>query len=420
MTYSQTIEFLYNSLPEFQRVGAAAYKASLDNTHALDTHLGHPHRAFRTIHVAGTNGKGSTAAMIYAVLRQAGYKVGLYTSPHLKDFRERIIVDDQMITQESVTEFVDSNMEIIEKLRPSFFEMTVAMAFDYFRRCKVDIAVVEVGMGGRLDSTNIITPLISVITNIDYDHTQFLGKTLPLIAAEKAGIIKPGVPVVIGESNPETAPVFISKAREMDAPITLADNCYLCTESQGDTYAVHSLLDDYDFTIQMSLVGEYQRKNVCTTLATLDQLKETLCLTPDIVTHGLLNAKIRGRWETLAVNPLTICDTGHNPAGLRYVVAQLARQKYEKLYFVLAMVGDKDVSTAVKLLPPDAHYIFTQASIERAMPVERLAQAARAAGLQGGTAPSVRQAVAMARRMAKPDDMIFIGGSTFTVADALE
>jgi len=421
MDYQQTLDYLYNSLPVFQRIGGAAYKANLDNTHALDKHLGHPHQSFKTIHIAGTNGKGSVSAMIASVLQAAGYRVGLYTSPHLKDFRERITVDSKMIPQQAVVEFVENNRKEIERLEPSFFEVTVAMAFDHFRREKVDIAVVEVGMGGRLDATNIITPILSVITNISLDHTQYLGETLPEIAGEKAGIIKSGVPVVIGETDPATAPVFITRAREADSRIYFADQRYKSANHQGNIFHMVSLMDGYDFEIETSLQGDYQMKNLCTALAAFDVLgelpKNSIALTREQILQGLGQATVQGRWQVIAGNPRIILDTGHNEAGLRYVTAQLGKQTYEKLYFVLGVVADKNLDSILKLLPLDAHYLFTQASLPRAMDYRTLAEAARAAGLEGDAVPNVPEALARARKLASKDDLIFVGGSTFTVAE---
>lgn len=420
MDYKQTLEYLFTSLPVFQRIGAAAYKANLANTIKLDNHLGNPHTYFRTIHVAGTNGKGSVSQMIYEVLRASGYRVGLYTSPHLVDFRERIIVDNEMISETQVVDFVATNRSFIDELKPSFFEVTVAMAFDHFRRCEVDFAVVEVGMGGRLDSTNIVSPLLSVITNIDYDHTQFLGDTLALIAAEKAGIIKPSTPVVVGETLPETAVVFIEKARQNFAPLTFADQRYRCNSHNKRIYSVTSLMDDYTFDIQLGMSGDYQQRNICTTLAALDILSEIIPLTSVNVRRGLSCASVRGRWQELGTAPLTICDTGHNKAGIGYVVAQIAKQEYDRLICVIGMVGDKDVDGVLDLLPPEAYYIFTQASIPRAMSAVELQTKAEEHMLNGEVCSSVRKAVERAREIATPGDMIFIGGSTFIVAELFD
>lgn len=419
MDYEETLKYLYSSLPVFQRIGAAAYKANLNNTLALDEHLGFPHRSFRSVHIGGTNGKGSTSQMIYGALRQSGLKVGLYTSPHLKDFRERIVVDDRMIGRDDVVDFVAANKEFLEQVQPSFFEVTVAMAFDYFRKVGVDVAVVEVGMGGRLDSTNIITPILSVITNIDYDHTQFLGDTLEKIAGEKAGIIKPGIEVVVGQRGDQYNHVFKEKAIAENAPITFADSILQCTAIQGNTFTVHNTQNGDSQEFRLAMQGNYQGKNLCTALVALQIIARQIPLTQQQIRLGIEQAMIKGRWQVLGRNPLIVCDTGHNKAGIGYVSAQIEQQKYDKLYFVIGVVSDKDLPSILGLLPKQAHYIFTQASIERAMPVETLARQATAAGLQGEIAPTVAQALARAKELATADDMIFVGGSTFTVAEVV-
>ncbi len=430
MTYEQTIDYLYNSLPVFHHIGAGAYKAGLENTLNLDEHLGHPHRKFLTVHVAGTNGKGSVSHMLASVLRKAGYKVGLYTSPHLVDFRERIRIDGEMVPGSEVVDFVERNKDFIEKLQPSFFELCVGMAFDIFAREGVEVAVVEVGMGGRLDSTNIIRPLLSIITNISPDHMQFLGDTLSTIAGEKAGIIKEGVPVVVGESDPETAPVFITRAHETGSHIVFADRMYRTegveTFPGGGHYTLRSLLDEGEVLLDLDLTGDYQRRNIVTVLASLDMLNGTreLSISPDNVREGLASAAastgLQGRWQVLGHDPLMVADTGHNEAGIGFVARQIAKTKFNKLYFIIGMVSDKDVSHILPLLPREAHYIFTQASIRRALDPYTLRSMAAEAGLKGETAPTVAEAVARARELAASDDMIFIGGSTFVVAEALE
>ena len=424
MTYPETIEYLYAAAPMFQSVGGKAYKEGLETTVALNALLGNPYEAFRSVHVGGTNGKGSVSQMLCAVLREAGYKVGLYTSPHLKDFRERIQADGRMIPERDVIDFIERMRPHIETLRPSFFEITTAMAFDFFRQQQTDIAVVEVGMGGRLDCTNVITPLASVITNISFDHMQFLGDTLPKIAGEKAGIIKPGVPVVVGESRPETAPTFIAKARETDSPIVFADQRYRCAGHDGRMFEIESLTGGYRFTIQLGMEGDYQQRNLCTARAALDALTDRLPrpLTTMQVRRGLAEARVPGRWQNIAIGsdpcPI-ICDTGHNEAGLAFVTEQLERQSREKLYFVLGVVADKDLDRILPLLPRDAHYIFTQARLPRALRADTLADRARAAGLRGEVAASVPEALAKARSLASAGDLIFVGGSTFTVAEVL-
>lgn len=425
MTYPETIEYLYNTAPMFQNVGGGAYKEGLENTHALNELLGHPHRVFRTIHVGGTNGKGSVSQMLYAVLKEAGYKVGLYTSPHLKDFRERMQVDGRMIPEGDVIDFVEKMRPHIEELRPSFFEITTVMAFDFFRREKVDIAVIEVGMGGRLDCTNVITPLVSVITNISFDHMQFLGDTLPKIADEKAGIIKSGIPVVIGEYQPETAPTFIGKAHETGSPIIFADQRYRCSGHDGRMFEVESLLDGYRFTLQLGMEGDYQQRNLCTALAALDTLTNRLPkpLTTNEVRRGLAAARVPGRWQNIAtkedVCPV-ICDTGHNEAGITFVTGQLRKQSYKKLYFVLGVVADKDLDHILPLLPlENTHYIFTQASLPRALKAEELTARGTQAGLTGEIVKTIPEALARARSLATAGDLVFVGGSTFTVAEVL-
>ncbi len=429
MTYEETLDFLFSSLPMFQRIGAAAYKANLDNTEALDSHFGHPHRNYHTIHVAGTNGKGSTSHMLASILQQQGYRVGLYTSPHLKDFRERIKINGEMIPRESVVDFVEQNRPLIEQLRPSFFEMTVAMAFDYFARNKVDVAVIEVGMGGRLDSTNIITPQASVITNISFDHTQFLGETLPAIAAEKAGIIKPTVPVVIGERDAQTESVFESKAAEQNSPITFASDVYKCTSAvetdngQRLTFATA----EGELVVDCDLAGDCQRLNVATVLTTVEQLNRGGVLKIDNksvingIAHAAQQTGLMGRWQILNRAPLTVCDTGHNVGGMALVGRQITRQKYNRLWVVFGVVEDKDLEAELPFLPREGYYYFTNASVKRAMPADELTRKATAAGLRGESVPEgVAEALRRAKANAQPDDMIYIGGSTFIVADVPE
>lgn len=401
MDYQKTLEFLYNSLPQFQRIGGAAYKAGLQTTELLDQALGSPHQAYKTVHIAGTNGKGSTSQMIYEALRADGHRVGLYTSPHLVDFRERIVVDNQMITHAGVVSFVAENRELIDRLCPSFFELTVAMALWWFREQKVDWAVVEVGMGGRLDSTNIITPELSVITNISKDHTQFLGTTLQAIAAEKAGIIKPLVPVVVGEdSGDEVAAVFRRKAAENRSPITFADTLPPQPHRVG-------------------MAGHYQARNAQTAYVAMLELG----ISPISIWRAIETAVVSGRWQQLSETPLTICDTAHNPAGLRFVTRQLSdlvqQNPSGRLYFVIGVVSDKDLTSIIPLLPVGAHYLVAQPSVPRAMPAVELHTALVAAGLSAELCTTVQAAVQRAQTIATPTDIIFIGGSTFTVADAL-
>lgn len=430
MTYTETLDFLYHSLPVFQHIGGSAYKPGFDNIVALEQELGEPHRRFRSVHVAGTNGKGSVSHMLAAVLQAAGYRTGLFTSPHLKDFRERIKVNGQMISEEEVVNFVEQYREAIDRIQPSFFEITTAIAFDYFAREQVDVAVIEVGMGGRLDSTNVIRPLASVITNISWDHAQFLGDTLEKIAGEKAGIIKEMTPVVIGESQIESQLTFITRAKECSAPILFADQLYRVVDRQyvgvnQQQFTIESRLDGETFALTVDLLGDYQRKNILTVLTTLDVLNGSggLTLPREAVVEGLASAAattgLSGRWQVVDRAPLTVCDTGHNEGGLREIVAQIARQHYRKLYMVLGFVADKDLDKVLPLLPKDAHYLFTRAGIERALDEKLLAERAAAYGLLGETLPNVTAAVERARELASPEDMIYIGGSTFIVAEFL-
>ena len=434
MTYSETLDFLFHSLPVFQQSGPSAYKPGLEHTIAFNDYLGRPDRNFVTIHVAGTNGKGSVSHLLASVLQAAGYRVGLYTSPHLKDFRERIRVNGTPISEQEVVEFVARHKEKMVDLGLSFFEMTVGMAFDHFTRQEVEAAVIETGLGGRLDSTNIIRPLVSIITNIGFDHMALLGDTLPKIAAEKAGIIKPGIPVIIGEEDPESAPVFRAKAQEMGSDLFFAESLFRCTGAEEGYHTgadgtprrrltVERIEDGDCLSVELDLLGEYQRHNIVTVMAALQTLNRLtpLSISRRDILEGCASAArttgLRGRWEILDRAPLTVCDTGHNQHGLRLVADQIRHQHYDKLYFVLGVVNDKDLHGILPLLPTDAHYLFTQASVERALPAARLAEEAARYGLHGETVPGVRNAYEQARRLASPRDMIFIGGSTFTVAD---
>ena len=392
----------------FQQVGGAAYKEGLENTLTLDAHFGHPHRRYRTIHVAGTNGKGSCSHTLAAVLQEAGYKVGLYTSPHLVDFRERIRVNGVPVPEEYVIRFVEEERSFFEPLHPSFFELTTAMAFRYFADERVDVAVVEVGLGGRLDCTNIIRPDLCVITNISFDHVQFLGNTLEKIAREKAGIIKRGVPVVIGEATEETRPVFEAKAKETDAPIYFAEDC-----------------DREDYPdIEFELKGLYQKKNKQTLLTALPMLKEAgYHIDEQAVRSGFAHVTsltgLMGRWQKLQNSPTLVCDTGHNVGGIRYIVEQLKEEKYRQLHIVMGMVNDKDVRGVLGLMPKEAVYYFTQASVKRAMPAGRLKELGLEAGLRGECYADVPAAVRAAQKESLPEDFIFVGGSSFIVADLL-
>lgn len=430
-TYQEVLDYLYSQLPMFHRIGAAAYKDNLDNTLRLDEMFGYPHRAFRTIHVAGTNGKGSVSHMLASVLQEAGYKTGLYTSPHLKDFRERIRVNGEMIEEEAVVQFTESFLAKNESLgmEPSFFELTVSMAFDYFKTRQVDVAVIEVGLGGRLDSTNVIVPEVSVITNISFDHMALLGNTLEKIAAEKGGIIKPSIPVVIGESAPETKPVFEQMAARTNSPIVFADQFYestygMLTIDGKQSLNIRSLGTLVYPDLKLDLLGIYQRLNVPTVLKTIDTLNEkgwniSEAFIRKGLAHTVPNTGLMGRWQIIGHHPLTICDTGHNPAGIQLVVEQINQTPWEKLHMVIGMVSDKDQSEVLALLPTDASYYFTKANIPRATEPEELAAKAASFGLKGKTYPFVHQALSEALVHAGVNDLVFVGGSTFVVAEIL-
>ena len=415
MNYRQTMQYLYDQLPMFQRIGAAAYKADLDNTVALCKILGNPENHFISVHIAGTNGKGSTSHLIASVLQSAGLKTGLYTSPHLKDFRERIRINGKKIPKSYVTAFVKRYKRHFSQIHPSFFEYTAVMAFRYFSDEKVDIAVIETGMGGRLDSTNVITPALSVITNISHDHTAFLGDTLQKIAGEKAGIIKQGIPVVIGETQDEVAEVFLTKAAAMQAPIIFADQ-------NPDRDGVPVGRDGVP--VQSPLKGAYQQKNIITAYQAIQVLRQAgFNITEENIRHGFRNVirqtGIIGRWQVLSGKPRTICDIGHNEAGIRYILEQLEQERYEKLHWVFGMVNDKDADSILKLLPRDAIYYFCKANIPRGLDAGELGKRAGDFGLQGEVYPSVREAFVAAKTNAAEDDLVFIGGSTFIVAEVL-
>ena len=421
MTYQEATEYLFNSTPLFQNVGKDAYKEGLENTLLLDKHFNHPHQQYQTIHIAGTNGKGSCSHTLAAILQEAGYKVGLYTSPHLVDFRERIRVNGTCIPEERVVRFVEEERAFFEPLHPSFFEITTALAFLYFAEQKVDIAVIEVGLGGRLDCTNIISPLLSVITNISFDHVQFLGNTLDKIASEKAGIIKPNTPVIIGETTPETRPVFAEKASQSQAPVRFAEEEHeiqTISKANDETRAYKTL---HFGTINGVLNGDCQIKNTQTILAAVSELQKTLCITEQNVRDGFRNVcqttGLRGRWQKLADSPKTYCDTGHNVGGISYIVKQLERIPCTQKRIVIGMVNDKDIAHVLEMLPKDAIYYFTQAKVKRALPADTLLSQAKEKGLNGKAFPSVIEAYTAARSEASSDDLIFIGGSTFIVAD---
>ena len=426
MTYDETVQYLFNCAPPFQQVGGAAYKEGVSTTIALDNHLGNPHRKFRTIHVAGTNGKGSTSHTLAAILQESGYKVGLYTSPHLVDFRERIKVNGRMASKEYVIDFVECHKAFFEPLQPSFFELTTAMAFNYFAQEEVDIAVIEVGLGGRLDCTNIITPELCIITNISPDHTQFLGNTLAEIAGEKAGIIKPGVPVIIGETTPETKEVFNGKAKEVGAPITFAEEEKLLLQATPLPQGGFAYRTAPFGEIEGELGGDYQIKNTNTLLSAI----KTLCgkgfsITADAVRKGFTNVcsltGFTGRWQTVGEAPRTVCDAGHNTGGIKYIVEQLEREskRHTALRIVFGMVNDKDITAVLAMMPVGATYYFTQAGIKRAMPANELQAKAAQYGLKGNSYPTVQAALQAAREDSAASDFIFVGGSCFIVADLL-
>jgi dihydrofolate synthase / folylpolyglutamate synthase len=424
-TYQDTLRFLYDNLPMFQRIGAAALKNDLSNTWKLCALLDNPQTKFSSIHVAGTNGKGSTSHMLASVLQSAGYKTGLYTSPHLKDFTERIRIDGMAITPDYIIQFVNRLRPAIEEIKPSFFEITVVMAFEYFASMRVDVAVIEVGLGGRLDSTNVITPELSVITNIGWDHKDILGDTLQKIASEKAGIIKPGIPVVVSERQNGIDEVFMKKSEETRSPIVFATDEYHCVQRVHrdkhslDIYHKNKLLLE---ELVLPLQGSYQRKNILGVLKSVDVLRE---LGRKINKQDLLNGLkrvvsqtgLKGRWQILGKKPLKVCDTGHNPDGITEVVNQIRDQSYARLHIVLGVVKDKDVTQVLGLLPDDASYYFCQAKIPRAMDAHQLAELATALGRRGRIVPDVNDAIREAEKSASPEDMIFIGGSTFVVAE---
>jgi dihydrofolate synthase / folylpolyglutamate synthase len=428
MNYKETIEFLYSQLPAYHRVGKAAYKADLMNTLELDEYFGHPHAKFRSVHIAGTNGKGSVSHMLASILQEAGYKTALYTSPHLKDFRERIKVNGEMIPEDEVVSFVEKNFSVLSSVKPSFFEMTVAMAFDFFARAGVELAVIEVGLGGRLDSTNIINPLLSVITNIGHDHMNLLGDSIEKVAVEKAGIIKKNVPVVIGENQHLTEGIFRDKAASMDSEIFFAEDLYTCVleEPDNDTGSRSFNLrskQKTEFGVT-PLGGDYQVKNIQTVACAAAALTGSLNISRNNFFNGIrntvTNTGLHGRWQILGREPLTVCDTGHNLEGLEYVVRQINNTHKDTLHMVLGFVNDKELDKVLPLFPHEARYYFTRASVQRALDEKILQSEAALFGLEGESFENVARAVAEARNNARTNDMIFIGGSTFVVADALE
>lgn len=448
MSYAETLQYLYSQLPMFTRTGAAAIKEGLDNTIALCRLLDNPQDKFKSVHIGGTNGKGSTSHMLAAILQTAGYKTGLYTSPHLRDFRERIRVNGEMISEQTVIDFVAKHHQDFEKIQPSFFEMTVGLAFDVFAKEQVDIAIIEVGLGGRLDSTNVITPLVSVITNIGWDHMNILGGTLQLIAGEKAGIIKPNIPVIVGEFQVEVSSVFLQKAAKEEADISFASDEWGVEEIKGVPIAIGRLnlpagrqevkgeeellaikvqrqnRAHHELRLELDLTGSYQLKNVKAVLSTVEQLrKQGLTITDEHIKFALKQVKtltgLHGRWEILSHNPLTICDTGHNPDGIQEVLKNIASVPHEHLHFVIGMVNDKDISKVLAMLPKNATYYFCKPDIPRGLEAESLKEKAENLGLNGEVYTSVKEALSFAQNNAQHEDLVFVGGSTFVVAEVV-
>jgi dihydrofolate synthase / folylpolyglutamate synthase len=429
MNYEQTLGFLFSQLPAYHRIGKAAYKGDLGNTIALDNYLGNPHRNYRTIHVAGTNGKGSVSHMIASVLQEAGYKTGLYTSPHLKDFRERIKINGELIPTEAVIEFVNRHKDTFKSLKPSFFEMTVAMALDFFAERDVDVAVIEAGVGGRLDSTNIINPVLSVITNIGHDHMDLLGDTLEKIAYEKAGIIKKSIPVVISETQPSVKEIFISKASESGSRISFADERFSCVLDDIDIrkgtrrYKVVDMATDQNAEGETVLCGDYQSRNLKALFSVFVNLSGIFTFSDKNISDGIrnviINTGLAGRWQILRIEPLTICDTGHNKEGLEYVIEQIRRIPKSGLHMVIGFVNDKDLDSVLPLFPVEATYYFTRASIPRALNEVTLKLEAARFGLIGNSYGDVKTAFMQAIKNAEKSEMVFIGGSTFVVAEVV-
>ena len=431
MTYKETLDYLFDQLPMYQRIGAAAYKADLKNTLAICSLLGNPQEAFRSVHIAGTNGKGSTSHMLASILQEKGFRTGLYTSPHLKDFRERIRINGFMIPEQKVVSFVEKFISDFEKIQPSFFEMTVGLAFDYFREENVDIAIIETGLGGRLDSTNVITPILSVITNISFDHKQFLGDTLEKIASEKAGIIKPYVPVVIGENQKEIRHIFLEKANKEGSEIQFADDEFKAVLTVSPSPVSGRMKLDifrnnqlYLTDLESPLAGNYQKKNIVTVCAACKKLSSHFGgITEQDIRKGIMrvieNTGFSGRWQVLSKNPLTICDTGHNEAGLAEVLEQISKTPHKKLHFVFGVVNDKEIAKMLNMLPKNATYYFCKADIPRGLDAQELEQKAAGYSLKGEVYESVELALNAAQTNADRDDLVFIGGSTFVVAEVV-
>lgn len=428
MNYAETTNWMFNKFPMYQKIGALAYKPDLGNIKELLDFLGNPQNSFKTVHVAGTNGKGTVSHTLASIFQECGYKTGLYTSPHLLDFRERIRINGKMIPEQNVIDFIGDNKEKFEEMQLSFFEMATGMAFDYFAKEKVDIAIIEVGLGGRLDSTNVINPELSIITNISLDHVNMLGNTLAEIAVEKAGIIKPNTPVVIGETQPETKDVFIKKAQECKAPIFFADQIVDCDKIHIESldYQKFDIWKDnelYIEAVEFPLLGYYQKKNLATVICAVEQLKAKFNIEKKDVINGLefvvKNTNLMGRWQILSRQPLVIADTGHNVGGIKEIVMQLSDMTFRKLHFVLGCVNDKDIDGILHLLPHYADYYFCKADIPRGLDANILADKALEAGLRGKVYESVQQAYNSALNNAHFDDVVFIGGSNFTVAEVI-
>lgn len=430
MNYTETLDYLFSSMPSFQQVGGDAYKPGLERISEFCRMIGNPQRNYFVVHVAGTNGKGSVSNMLAAVLQQAGYHTGLFTSPHLTDFRERIRVNGEMISKQKVVNFVDRHKEEMERLQLSFFEMTTAMAFDYFAQSDVEVAVIETGLGGRLDATNIVQPLISVITNIGLEHTEYLGDSLPKIAREKGGIIKKCTTVVVGEKNPNYNLVLEEIADDMRAELIYADEAFtlenFCFEGNKQVVTLNRTRDGHPYQLRLDLLGEYQRQNLATVATVLDTLHETtpLSISRRAFVEGVREVaqltSFRGRWQVLSAKPLIVCDTAHNTHGIAEVAKQLkGRTNTGKLYCVMGFCGDKDFANMLAQMPSDAHYIFTQASIRRAATIQDIADVANRQHLDFEVVPTVAEALATAQQQLSDEDMLFIGGSTFVVAEVL-
>lgn len=426
MTYQETINYLYQQLPVFHRIGKKAFKANLHNTLAICNHLGNPQEKFKSIHIAGTNGKGSTSHFLAAILQSAGYKTGLYTSPHLKSFTERIRINGQPIPEEEVISYVADNQVFLEDLKPSFFEMSVGMAFEYFAKQQVDIAVIEVGLGGRLDSTNVINPELSVITNISFDHTDILGDTLPQIAGEKAGIIKKNTPVVISEFQKETKDVFLLKAQEENAKIYFAEEDFEIKSSVNNGTSLELEISKKRTgtikTLVSQLTGSYQLKNILGVLKSVEILNEQgFNISEEAVYQGIEKVVsitgLKGRWQVLSEKPLMICDTAHNLSGITEILSSIAKVKYHQLWMILGFVSDKDIDGILTMLPKEANYIFCQANVPRALEAKLLQAKAESYALKGEVIEEVNKAIAFVKGKCSDDDLIYVGGSTFVVAD---